>query len=161
MKITVYYEDNRERTTIEVPDEDCEIWVETDYQKRLDAAEDKSAVTRRTPQQIMDEECNRPTYNSHHRETRRHVSFDALDPQGDTLAGPDSIDLGLVPDGFEDLYRAIGKLQKRQQETLRKVFWEEMKLFEIARAEGVDASAVAHRMAAIIARLKKILEAEK
>ena len=35
MKITVYYEDNRDRTTIEVPDEDCEIWVENDYQRRL------------------------------------------------------------------------------------------------------------------------------
>ena len=27
MKITVYYEDNRDRTTIEVPDEDCEICI--------------------------------------------------------------------------------------------------------------------------------------
>ena len=161
MKITVYYEDNRERTTIEVPDEDCEIWVETDYQKRLDAAADKSTVTRRTPQQIMDEECNKPTYNSHHRESRRHVSFDALDPEGDTLAGSDGIDLGLVPDCFDDLHRAIGKLQKRQQETLRKVFWEDMKQVEIARAEGVGESAVAQRMAAIVARLRKILDSEK
>ena len=28
MKITVYYEDKNSKTTIEVPDEDCEIWVE-------------------------------------------------------------------------------------------------------------------------------------
>ena len=39
MKITVYYEDNRDRTTIEVPDEDCEIWVENDYQQRLAAVQ--------------------------------------------------------------------------------------------------------------------------
>ena len=107
MKITVYYEDNRDRTTIEVPDEDCEIWVENDYQQRLAAAEDKASVTRRTPQQIMDEECNKPTYNNEHRETRRHVSFDALDPMGDTLIGEDGVDLGLGPDGFEYLERAI------------------------------------------------------
>ena len=63
MKITVYYEDNRDRTTIEIPDEDCEIWVETDYQQRLAAAEGKTPVTRRTPQQIMDEEYSPPVEN--------------------------------------------------------------------------------------------------
>lgn len=56
MKITVYYEDKTHATTLEVPDADCEIWVETDYQQRLAAAEDKSTVTRRSPQEIMDEE---------------------------------------------------------------------------------------------------------
>ena len=161
MKITVYYEDNRERTTIEVPDSDCEIWVETDYQERLQKATDKSAVTRRTPQQIMDEECNKPTYNSHHRESRRHVSFDALDPLGDTIIGSDDIDLDLTADEYADLHRAIGKLQKRQKEMLRKVFWEDMKQVEIARAEGVGESAVAQRMAAIVARLRKLLDSEK
>ena len=75
MKITVYYEDNRDRTVLDVPDEECEAWVETDYRQRLAAAEDKSSVKRRTPQQIMDEECNKPTNNNEHRETRRHVSF--------------------------------------------------------------------------------------
>lgn len=161
MKITVYYEDNRERTTIEVPDSDCEIWVETDYQERLRKATDKSAVTRRTPQQIMDEECNKPTYNSHHRESRRHVSFDALDPLGDTIIGSDDIDLDLTADEYADLYRAIDKLQRRQKETLHKLFWEDMKQVEIAREEGVGESAVAQRMAAIVARLRKILDSEK
>ena len=61
MKITVYYEDNRVRTTIEVPDEDCEIWVESDYQRRLAAAEDGETVYRRTPQEIMDEDFNSTT----------------------------------------------------------------------------------------------------
>ena len=161
MKITVYYEDNRERTTIEVPDSDCEIWVETDYRERLQKATDKSAVKRRTPQQIMDEECDKPTYNSHHRESRRHVSFDALDPLGDTIVGSDDIDLDLTADEYADLHREIDKLQKRQKEMLRKVFWEDMKQVEIARAEGVGESAVAQRMAAIVARLRKILDSEK
>lgn len=100
MKITVYYEDNRDRTTIEVPDEDCEIWVENDYQRRLAEAEDKSSVVRRTPQQIMDEDCNRPTYNNQHAETRRHVSLDALDPMGDTVIGTEDVE----PDFCEDEY---------------------------------------------------------
>lgn len=79
MKITVYYEDKNHPTTIDVPDEDCEIWIEDDYQRRLSAAEDKSSVNRRTAQEIMDEDYNKPTFNSHQKETRRHVSMDALD----------------------------------------------------------------------------------
>lgn len=95
MKIYVYYENNRKRTPIEVPDEECAAWVESDYQKRLANATDKSSVIRRTPQKIMDEEFNRPTYNNQHAETRRHVSFDALDPMGDTVIGAEDVELDL------------------------------------------------------------------
>ena len=92
MKIKVYYEDRRHPMIVEVPDADCDIWVETDYQQRLSAAEDKSSVDRRTPQQIMDEECNRPTYNSHQRETRRHVSLDALDADDNWISGAEDVE---------------------------------------------------------------------
>lgn len=115
MKITVYYEDNRDRTTIEVPDEDCEIWVENDYQRRLAEAEDKSSVVRRTPQQIMDEDCNRPTYNNQHAETRRHVSLDALDPMGDTVIGTEDVE----PDFCEDEYTRCQHGQHRPLESSR------------------------------------------
>ncbi len=159
MKITVYYEDNRERMTIEVPDEDCELWVETDYQQRLEAADDRASVTRRTPQEIMDEECNKPTYNSHHRESRRHVSLDALDPLGDTIPDIDADMLDLDGEDYTDLYRAIKKLRPQQRELIRKVFWDDMRQVDIARAEGVSESAIAQRMAAIVSRLKKLLNA--
>ncbi len=81
MKITVYYEDKNHPTILDVPDADCEIWIEDDYQRRLSAAEDKSTVTRRTAQEIMDEDYNKPTFNSNQSETRRHVHLDALDPE--------------------------------------------------------------------------------
>ena len=161
MKITVYYEDKTCTTTLEVPDADCEIWVETDYQQRLAAAEDKAAVTRRTPQEIMDEECNKPTFNSHQRETRRHVSIDALDPQGDTLQGTADVETGLFDDDYAELYRAIEKLRPQQKELLRKVFWEDMKQRDIGKSEGVDESAVSHRLLRIYASLKKRMEKEK
>ena len=161
MKITVYYEDKTCTTTLEVPDADCEIWVETDYQQRLAAAEDKAAVTRRTPQEIMDEECNKPTFNSHQRETRRHVSIDALDPQGDTLQGTADVETGLFDDDYAELYRAIEKLRPQQKELLRKVFWEDMKQRDIGKSEGVDESAVSHRLLRSYARLKKRMEKEK
>lgn len=161
MKITVYYEDNRDRTTIEVPDEDCELWVETDYQQRLETTEDKTSVTRRTPQEIMDDECNKPTYNSHHRESRRHVSLDALDPLGDTVADSDDGLSFLDGEDYTDLHRAIDKLLPQQQELLRKVFWENMKHIEIANAEGVSGHTVDGRMFRIIERLRQLLRDEK
>ena len=154
MKITVYYEDNRDRTTIEVPDEDCEIWVENDYQRRLTEAEDKSSVVRRTPQQIMDEECNRPTYNNQHRETRRHVSLDALDPMGDTVVGAES---AFSEDEYADLYAALQNLLPQQKELLKKVFWEGVKQKDIAETDGVSDRAITSRMQKIYAALKKSL----
>ncbi len=160
MIITVYYEDNRDRTTIEVPDEDCEIWVENDYQQRLAAAEDKASVTRRTPQQIMDEECNRPTYNNHHAETRRHVSLDTLDPQGDTLPGAGDIETELLKNDYAELYRAIDELLPQQKELLLKVFWQEIQQLSIAQEEGVSKQALTNRLNKIYAALRKKLNSE-
>ena len=160
MIITVYYEDKNHPVTLEVPDADCEIWVETDYQQRLATAEDKSTVTRRSPQEIMDEECNKPTFNSHQRETRRHCSYDALDPEGQKLVGADDVDIGLPPDEFEELYRAIDQLKPCQREMLTKIFWEGMKQVDIARSDGVGESAVSQRMSVIISKLRKILDKE-
>ena len=97
MKITVYYEDKNNPTILDVPDVDCEIWIEEDYQRRLSAVEDKSTVTRRTAQEIMDEDFNKPTFNSNQTETRRHVHLDALDPE-DKHAGHESINgRGIYP----------------------------------------------------------------
>lgn len=155
-----YYEDNRRKTTIEVPDGDCEIWVEEDYQRRLEEADDKSAVRRRTAQEIMDEECNRPTYNSEHRETRRHVSLDALDPLGDTFPDENAEFDPFAGEEYEELRAAIEKLEPAQKELLRKVFWQEIKQADIAREEGVYWTAVNNRLSRIYARLRKLLDSE-
>ena len=60
MKIKIKNEQNSKTTFIDVPDNECELWVEQDYQRRLQEAENKETVKRRTAQQIMDEECNNP-----------------------------------------------------------------------------------------------------
>lgn len=161
MKITVYYEDKNHPTILNVPDEDCEIWIEDDYRRRLSAAEDKSSVTRRTAQEIMDEDYNKPTFNSHQRETRRHVSLDALDPLGDTLVGESDVEGAACAEDYSDLHRAISKLKPKQRDLIKKVFWEDIKQVEAAKAEGVSESAIAQRMAVIYAHLKKFLTEEK
>lgn len=68
MKIIVKYENgNVSRApiemAIEVPDDQCLNMVEEDYRQRLESAEDKSSVTRRSPQEIMDDRFNKPLYN--------------------------------------------------------------------------------------------------
>lgn len=156
MKIEVYYEDKNNPTILDVPDDQCEIWVEDDYQRRLTEAEDDSTVEKRTVQQIMNEDFNNPTFNNNQTETRRHVSFDALEELGIDFVG----EQGVTIDGeeFAELRDAIAKLKPEQQELLKKVFWEGIKQVDIAKSEGVDDSAISWRLARIYKRLKKSLK---
>lgn len=160
MKITVYYEDKNHPTILEVPDRECEIWVEDDYQRRLAEAEDKTAVERRTAQEIMDEDYNKPTFNNNQAETRRHVSLEALNADGNLIADLNAPDPAEA-DEFEELRMAMEKLKPKQKELVRKIFYEDMKQVDIAEAEGVSRSAVTQRLNTILARLKKTLLTEK
>ena len=157
MIIKVYYEDKNCPTMLEVPDEDCAIWVESDYRQRLEAAHDKSSVRRRTPQQIMDEECNKPTFNNEQRETRRHVSLNALDKDDNCIPGGKDVTQESNEIRYADLYAAIQKLPAHKQKLLREVFWEDKKQIEIAKAEGVRCSTLQNRLARIYAELRKKL----
>jgi len=65
MKIQVRYENTV--TALEVPEEDFTLMIDVDYQTRLATAEDKETVTRRTPQEIMEEQFNKPDYNNWHK----------------------------------------------------------------------------------------------
>ena len=47
--------------------------------EELAVAEDKSAVARRTVQEIFDEEVNAPTFNRNRAETRRHIQMSTID----------------------------------------------------------------------------------
>jgi len=154
MRIEVYYEDKNNPTILDVPDDQCEIWVEDDYRRRLSEAEDNSTVEKRTVQQIMNEDFNNLTFNNNQTETRRHVSLDALEKLGMDFVG----EQGVTIDGeeFAELRDAIAKLKPEQQELLKKVFWEGIKQVDIAKSEGVDDSAISWRLARIYKRLKKI-----
>lgn len=75
MEIQIRYENINESkdpitVIIEVPDSDCTLMIETDYEERLANAADGEEVSRRSVQEIMDEEFNKPLYNIWHREHR-------------------------------------------------------------------------------------------
>lgn len=161
MKITVYYEDKSHPITLEVPDEECTVMVETDYRQRLAVAEDKDAIMRRTMQEIMDEDFNKAAFNNHHAETRRHVSLTALDPKEKAIVGAMDVETDLLCEDYSNLYAAIQMLKPKQREILRKLFLEGMKQVEIAREMGLAKSTISERIDRIYLSLKKNLTNRK
>lgn len=158
MKIRIYHERKDEAIVLEVPDGECEIMVENDYRQRLDAAMDKSSVQRRTAQEIMDEDFNKPTFNKNQAETRRHVLLSALDPEERYFADEmDVLSEIIREERYEELRRAVEKLEPQQKELIRRIFWEDEKQADIAREQNVSKPALVGRMKRIYAVLKKIL----
>lgn len=156
MKITVYYEDKNHPTILNVPDEECEIWIENDYQRRLSEAEDPDSVVRRTAQEIMDEDFNKPTFNNNQTETRRHVHYESLDPEGKHLSdGFDILESLIQDEELQELFLAIEKLQPQQKELLFRVYWNGERQNAIAEEFGVSNMAITNRMKKIIAQLRK------
>ncbi|MBQ6120828.1 MAG: sigma-70 family RNA polymerase sigma factor, partial [Clostridia bacterium] len=127
------------------------------YRQRLEQADpqDKARVQRRDPQTIIDEEFNKPTFNSHHTETRRQIAFDALDPEGKHLSdGTDFTEEMIRSADMKLLHRAMKHLRPEQRELLKKVFCENKSQTEIARAEGITEDAVRKRLVRIYERLR-------
>ena len=163
MKINLFYESNykKDYTILNVPDEELTVMIETDYQERLAEAEDKGSVKRRDPQTIFDEEINKPYYNSHHKESRRHVSLSAYDPFMKLVRGCTDPELAACGGNYAELYDAIKQLQPQQQCLLLKVYWEGKTQRAVALEEGVKESSVSDRMKRAIGSLRRILEKEK
>lgn len=158
MKIRIYHERKDEAIALDVPDGECEIMVENDYRQRLDAAVDKSSVQRRTAQEIMDEDFNKPTFNKNQAETRRHVLLSALDPEERYFADEmDVLSEIIREERYEELRNAVEKLEPQQKELIRRIFWEDEKQADIAREQNVSKPALVGRMKRIYAALKKIL----
>lgn len=163
MKITVYYEDKNHPTILDVPDEDCAIWVEDDYQRRLSetSEEDKSSITRRSAQEIMEEDYNKPTFNNHHAETRRHVSLEAMNQDGNLIPGSTDIETDLFAEDYSALHRAISRLKPKQQELIRKVYWQKRTQRSVAAEMGSGEDSVSKKLSRIYAKLQKYLAEEQ
>ena len=178
MNIRIRYEN--QVTTIQVPEDEFTVMVETDYQERRAAAEDPSSVERRTPQEILDTEINRPDYNNWHRHWR-HTDDDAIPPRLDHKAGFLSRD----PDGtgeihhftVEDFPDVAGPFSQMKQESheemcalVRQVLkpayvdmviaihLDGMKIVEYAALIGDKPDNVSHRLKRAEKKLKEYFE---
>ena len=96
--------------------------------------------------------------NNDQKETRRHFSLDGMDYEGELFASAE--DTEGEAERREDMARlhsAMEALSPAQRELVKKVYFEERKITDIAREEGVSEAAIRNRLKKIYSRLKKIL----
>ena len=105
-------------------------------------------------------EMERQERNSERRETRRHVSLDALVEDGAQFGdgGEDALAELLRAVERAALREAISMLLPEQQELIHRVYFRGESLASIARNEGVHPSAVSFRLSRIHKKIQKILK---
>ena len=104
-------------------------------------------------------DLDRQQDNNDQKETRRHFSLDGMDYEGELFASAEDTERAVEHrEEMARLYSAMEALSPSQRELVKKVYFEERKITDIAREEGVDKSAVSHRLERIHKKLKKILD---
>ena len=100
-------------------------------------------------------DLDRQQYNNDQKETRRHFSLNGLYYEGDLFASAE--DTEGEAEHREDmarLYSAMEALSPSQRELMKKVYFEERKITDIAREEGVSHVAVHDRLERIYKKIK-------
>ena len=101
---------------------------------------------------------DRQEYNNDHKETRRHVSLDGMEYEGELFSSvADTADEVERREALARLMRAMEALSTAQRELVLKVYFEKVRITDIARAEGVTEAAIRNRLKKIYARLRKFL----
>lgn len=100
-------------------------------------------------------ELDRQEYNSGHKETRRHTSLDRDGLRGGAVHRPDDPAAELVrKEDAARLRQAMEALSPAQRELVRRVYFENEKITDIAREEGVSHTAIHDRLKRIYQKLK-------
>lgn len=104
-------------------------------------------------------DLDRQQENNDQKETRRHFSLNGMDYEGELFASAEDTEGEAERrENMARLYSAMEALSPSQRELVKKVYFEERKITDIAHEEGVDKSAVSHRLERIHKKLKKILD---
>ncbi len=113
-------------------------------------------VTEELGEQLLN--LDRLERNNNQTETRRHSSLEAFNLDDSLL--PSSIDIPtdlLKKIDLNNLHKAIHMLLPDQQMLIRRIFFEDTNLVDIAREESVSKSAISHRLDRALKKLKKYL----
>ena len=103
-------------------------------------------------------DLDRQQYNNDQKETRRHVSLDGMDYEGELfVSAEDTEGEAERREDMARLYSAMEILSPSQRELVKKVYFEERTFASIAREEGVGESAIRDRMKRIHKKLEKNL----
>lgn len=101
---------------------------------------------------------DRQQYNNDHKETRRHVFLDGMDYEGELFASAEDTEGELLcREDTARLMEAMEALSPSQRELVLKVYFEDQRIVDIARAEGVTKQSVHERLKRAIDKLKKFL----
>ncbi len=104
-------------------------------------------------------DLDRQQENNDQKETRRHFSLNGMDYEGELFASAEDTERAVEHrEDMARLYSAMEALSPSQRELVEKVYFEERKITDIAAEEGVDKSAISHRLERIHKKLKKILD---
>ena len=101
-------------------------------------------------------DLDRQEYNVNHKETRRHCSLEAYNLDDALLPSDEDVERDVIADEDKKrLYKAIAALTPDQQELVHRVYFNNERLADIAREQGVSRAALTNRMNRIVASLKK------
>lgn len=105
-------------------------------------------------------EIDKQIYNINRKETRRHNSINDLEEEGVQFADVSSNVEEVVEDNERhlEINEAINTLLPEQKELIEKVFFQNMKIVDIARASGVTESAIRNRLKKIFKKMRKNLK---
>lgn len=103
-------------------------------------------------------DLNREEYNNEHKLHRHTYSLDACEYEGSNFAVEDKAMERLFAEESDSrkLHAAVAKLKLGQQKLIRAVYFEGVSVNEYARLEGVDQSAISHRLVTARKNLKKL-----
>ena len=100
-------------------------------------------------------DLDRQQENNDQKETRRHVSLDGMDYEGELFASAEDTERAVEHrEDMARLYSAMEALSPSQRELVKKVYFEERKITDIAREEGVSHVAVRDRLERIYKKIK-------
>ena len=101
-------------------------------------------------------DLDRQQYNNDQKETRRHVSLDGMDYEGELFASAQDTEGEAVRrEDMARLFSAMEVLSPDQRELVEKVYFEGRKITDIAREEGVTKQSVHERVERALKKLKK------
>lgn len=103
-------------------------------------------------------DLDRQQYNNDHKETRRHVSLDGMDYEGELFISAEDMERAVEHrEDMARLFSAMEVLSPDQRELIEKVYFEERKITDIAAEENVSHVAIIRRLNRIYEKIRKNL----
>ena len=96
--------------------------------------------------------------NAERKETRRHTSLASMDYEGTLFKDGTDIEAAILKrEDINAIRHAISRLTPQQQMMLFSIFSDGVSVSNYAVKEGIDHSAVSHRLMTIFSKLKRII----